>query len=143
MTLLLFTMQKMLRRSLLYTAVTRARKAVIIVGQHAALQYALMNADNVDDSTHRRCTLLPSLLTSLPATFRETSYSPASSAEADSRTTGDVGKEFPRHAKQVEFNHNRQKDGGMDEGFSQHKIKDQFELRSEIDNENERHEIEG
>ena len=53
---------KMLRRSLLYTAVTRARTAVIIVGQHAALQYALMNADNVDDVSLRRCTLLPTLL---------------------------------------------------------------------------------
>ena len=47
----------MLQRNLLYTAVTRAKQKVIIVGQKKALQQAVLNA-----KTNRRCTLLAARL---------------------------------------------------------------------------------
>ena len=52
----------MLRRSLLYTAITRARQAVYIVGQEVALKYAIQNDDNLTQGAPRRWTLLGSML---------------------------------------------------------------------------------
>ncbi|MFO0930403.1 MAG: ATP-dependent RecD-like DNA helicase [Gemmataceae bacterium] len=48
---------KMLQRNLLYTAITRGRRLVIIVGSRQALEMAVRNA-----ATSRRCTLLPDRL---------------------------------------------------------------------------------
>ena len=48
----------MLQRNLLYTAVTRAKKLVILLGSKAALQTAVEN-----DRTKRRYTLLAERLT--------------------------------------------------------------------------------
>jgi exodeoxyribonuclease V alpha subunit len=54
----------MLQRSLLYTAVTRARRAVVVVGQSSSLMYAIKNDDRGDsvEGGRRRWTLLSILL---------------------------------------------------------------------------------
>eukprot|EP00040_Diaphanoeca_grandis_P031632 m.189671 g.189671 ORF g.189671 m.189671 type:complete len:875 (-) comp32382_c0_seq2:69-2693(-) len=53
----------MLRRSLLYTAITRGRQAVYVVGQESAVKFAIQNNDQPHVGSPRRWTLLSTLLT--------------------------------------------------------------------------------
>lgn len=60
---LMDSFRRQLQRNLLYTAVTRAKKAVILVGTHTALEAAVFN-----DKEDQRCTFLQQRLLSLLGT---------------------------------------------------------------------------